>query len=126
MPQLRGRTLEQAQAALAQAGLTVTVRGVNVNVDKNVVADQMPSPGATLNPGGTVTLLVGTGSTAVPDVANQSREQAVQTLQSNSFRVVQRERRDPRVAAGAVIGTTPAAGTVLPRGSEVQLDISAR
>ena len=125
VPQLRGRTLDQAQATLSQAGLTVTVRGVAANVDKNVVADQMPSAGATMAAGGTVTLLVGTGSTAVPEVANQPRDTAVQNLQNNSFRVVLRERRDTRVPAGLAIGTSPAAGTVLTRGSEVELDISA-
>jgi eukaryotic-like serine/threonine-protein kinase len=125
VPQLRGRTLDQAQAQLTEAGLAVTVRGVNANVDKNVVADQMPTAGATMAAGGTVTLLVGTGSTAVPDVANQPRETAAQNLQNNSFRVTVRERRDPRVPVGAAIGTNPAAGTVLPRGSEVELDVSA-
>jgi serine/threonine-protein kinase len=124
VPQLRGKSLEQAQAALAQAGLTVTVRGVNANVEKNVVADQSPDAGASLAPGGTVTLSVGTGSTSVPEVAGQSRDQASRTLQSNSFRTVLRDQRDPRVPAGAAIGTKPPAGTVLPRGSEVELDIS--
>jgi beta-lactam-binding protein with PASTA domain len=106
VPQLRGRTLEQAQSALASAGLTVMVRGVNANVDRNVVADQTPAAGATLAPGGTVTIMVGTGSTAIP--------------------VTLRERRDNRVAAGAAIGTIPPAGTVLARGSDVELDISTR
>ena len=80
VPQLRGKTLEQAQAAVAAAGLTVTVRGVNANVDKNVVDDQMPDVGASLAPGGTVTLIVGSGSTAIPDVANQPRDQATLRL----------------------------------------------
>jgi len=125
VPQLRGRPLDQAQAALAADGLTVTVRGVNANVDKNVVLDQAPAAGATLQPGGTVALQVGTGATTIPDVSNLSRDQAVQQLQANSFRVTSRDRRDPRIPAGAAIGTTPPAGAVLPRGSEVQLDISS-
>jgi serine/threonine-protein kinase len=124
MPQLRGKTLDQAQSALASLGLTVTVRGVNANADKNIVADQTPDTGATMQPGGMVTLQVGTGLTAVPDVANTTRDLAAKTLSSNSFRVVQRDRRDPRVPAGIAIGTTPAAGTVQPRGSDVELDIS--
>jgi serine/threonine-protein kinase len=125
VPQLRGRTLDQAQAALAAAGLTVTVRGVNANVDKNVVVDQAPTAGATLQPGGTVALQVGTGSTTVPDVSNLPRDLALQQLQASSFHVTSRDRRDPRVPAGAAIGTTPPAGAVLPRGSDVQLDISS-
>jgi serine/threonine-protein kinase len=125
VPQLRGKSLEQAQAALAAAGLTVTVRGVNVNVDKNVVADQSPDVGTTLAPGGTVTLQVGTGSTPLPDVANLPRDQAVRVLQAASFRPNQQSRRDPRIPAGSAIGTTPPSGTILPRGSEVELDLSS-
>lgn len=122
---MQGRTLEQAQAALAQAGLTVTVRGVNANVDKNVVADQSPDAGANLPPGGTVSLSVGTGSTAVPEVLNLPREQAMRTLQNSSFRPILRDQRDQRVPAGSAIGTKPQAGTILARGSQVELDISS-
>jgi eukaryotic-like serine/threonine-protein kinase len=125
VPQLRGRTLEQAQAMLGSLGLRVTVRGVNVNVDKNVVADQMPSSGATLAPEGTVTLLVGTGQTVIPDVSNQPRDQAQQTLESNSFRVTARQVRDQRIPAGNAVGTNPPSGSVVPRGAAVQLDISS-
>jgi serine/threonine-protein kinase len=125
VPQLRGSSLEQAQAALAQAGLTVTVRGVNANVDRNVVADQSPDAGANLPPGGTVSLSVGTGSTAVPDVANLPRDQAIQRLQGSSFRPTVRDQRDQRIPAGSAIGTKPPAGMILPRGTEVELDISS-
>jgi eukaryotic-like serine/threonine-protein kinase len=124
-PQLRGKTLEQAQAALSSAGLTVTVKGVNANADKNVVVDQTPDAGTALPPGGTVTLSVGTGSTIVPDVSNTPRDQAARTLQSNSFRVFVREVRNPRVPAGVAFGTNPQAGNVLPRNSDIELDVSA-
>ena len=77
-PQLRGKTLDDAQVVLKSEGLGAIVRGVNANVDKNVVVDQMPDVGASLPPGGTVTILVGTGSTAIPDVSNMPRDQAIQ------------------------------------------------
>jgi beta-lactam-binding protein with PASTA domain len=123
VPQLRGKTLPAAQKALEADGLTSTVRGVNVNIDKDVVADQQPDAGASLPPGGTVTILVGTGSTAIPDVANQPREQAAKTLQDNSFRVTVRQRRDSR-PEGVAIETRPPAGTVAPRNSVVELTVS--
>ena len=123
--QLRAKTLDDARAALQAAGLTATVRGVNANVDRNVVADQSPDVGAALPPGGTVSLSVGTGSTTIPDVANMARDQALKTLQNYSFHVTVRDRRDPRIPAGVAIGTVPAAGTVLARNSEIELSISA-
>jgi len=125
VPQLRGKTLDDARLALQSAGLTATVRGVNANVDKNVVTDQLPDLGTSLPPGGTVTIVVGTGSTAIPDVANLPREQALKMLQNSSFHVSVRDRRDPRVPAGTAIETLPRAGVVTPRGSDVELDVSA-
>ncbi len=125
VPQFRGKLLDQAQAAASSAGLTVTVKGVNANIDKNLVADQSPDTGATLQPGGTVMLMVGTGLTVIPDVSNQPRDQAAQNLANNSFRVNLRDRRDPRIPAGVAIGTNPPAGQALARGADVQLDISS-
>src|SRR5205807_9833019 len=113
VPQLRGKTLDQAQVAVKASGLTATVRGVNVNLDKDVVADQTPDVGSSLPPGGTVTIMVGTGSTPVPNVEGQPRDQAVRTLQNNSFKVALRTRRDPRAADGVALATNPPAGTVL-------------
>jgi beta-lactam-binding protein with PASTA domain len=125
VPQLRGKTLDQAQAALQSDGLAATVRGVNANADKDVVVDQSPDTGTTLGPGGLVTIMVGTGSTAIPNVANMQRDQAVMNLQNNSFRVVLRQRNDPRIPPGVAIETRPPAGTIAPRNTEVELRISS-
>jgi serine/threonine-protein kinase len=125
VPQLRGKTIDDAQAALRAVGLGSTVVGVNENVDKNVVVRQMPDAGALLPPGGSVTIVVGTGSTAIPAVTNLPRDQAVATLQNSSFKVTVVNRRDPRIPAGVAIGTNPPAGSVVPRGSAVELNLSS-
>jgi hypothetical protein len=125
VPALKGRSLRDAQAALEAAGLRVTVRGVNVNVDQNVVWDQSPEAGAQVPPAGIVNIQVGTGNTAIPEVAGQSREQAVRLLQENSFRVQPRERRDERIPVGLASGTNPPAGTPFERGAQVELFISS-
>jgi serine/threonine-protein kinase len=124
VPQLRGRTLQQAQAAIATAGLTVTVRGDNVNADRDVVAQQSPEAGNPLPPNGTVSIVVGTGNTAIPNVTGRPRAEAARILQDNSFRVTVRERRDPRVPAGQAIETRPDAGTPHERRAEVDLFVS--
>lgn len=125
IPQLRGKTLDQALSALKADGLTATVRGVNANVDKDIVVDEQPDVGTSLPVGGTVAVIVGTGSTAVPDVANMARDQAVKTLQNASFRVNLRQQRDQVVPAGSAIGTNPPANSVLTRGSPVDLIVSS-
>jgi serine/threonine protein kinase len=124
VPQLRGKSLDDARAALQAAGLTVTVQGVNVNVERNVVASQSPDGGTALPPGGTVAIRVGTGNVEVPEVGGRTQQQAVRLLQDNGFRVSVRERRDPRVPSGAAIDTRPGAGAVVARGTEVELTIS--
>jgi serine/threonine-protein kinase len=125
LPSLVGMTLDQAQAALKNAGLTLTVRGVNVNANKDVVVETDPDAGTRLPPGATVTVMVGTGSTAVPNVANMASDQAIRALQNSSFHVTIRQRRDQNIPAGVAIETSPAAGTVLTRNSEVILTVSS-
>jgi len=58
-------------------------------------------------------------------LANVPRDQAVKTLQNNSFHVTVRDRRDQRLPAGTAIDTLPKAGNAVPRGSEVELNISS-
>jgi serine/threonine-protein kinase len=118
-------TLDQAQAALKAAGLTVTVRGVNANVNKDVVVDTDPDPGTQLPPGGTVSVVVGTGSTAVPNVSSLPRDEAVRALQNSSFHVTVRQRRDPTIAMDMAIETSPSAGTVVTRNAEITLFVSS-
>jgi serine/threonine-protein kinase len=125
VPQLRAKTLDDARITLQNAGLAMTVKGVPANVDKNVVVDQSPDVGAPVPPGTTISITVGSGSTVIPEVTNLSRDQAIKTLQSNSFKVTTRDRRDPRIPQGNAIGTTPPAGTALPRNSDIELSISA-
>ena len=52
-------------------------------------------------------------------------DQALKTLQGNSFRVTMRTRRDPNIPAGSAIETVPRAGSVAPRASVVELVVSA-
>ena len=125
VPQLRAKTLDDARITLQNAGLAMTVKGVPANVDKNVVVDQSPDVGATVPPGTTISINVGSGWTVIPEVTNLSRDQAIKTLQSNSFKVTTRDRRDPRIPQGNAIGTTPPAGTIQPRNSDIELSMSA-
>jgi serine/threonine-protein kinase len=61
---------------------------------------------------------------AVPDVANQDPTPAASTLGMAGFTASTREEFDDDVPVGKVIGTTPAAGTMVPRGSSVVILVS--
>jgi serine/threonine-protein kinase len=118
-------TLNDALSAIQTAGLTVTVRGVNVDGELNTVIDQNPAAGASVPPGTTISLSVATGNVPVPNVVGMPREQAQRVLQEQSFRLAPSTiRRDPRLPQGAVIETRPGAGSVVPRGTAVELVIS--
>ena len=69
--------------------------------------------------------MVGTGNVTVPNVAGRPQLQATRALQDDGFRVTTRERRDQTAPAGSAIETRPPAGNVIPRGSEVELTVSA-
>jgi eukaryotic-like serine/threonine-protein kinase len=126
VPNLRGRTLPEAISAANAAGLTVTVRGVNVNGEPNVVVDQSLAAGTPVAAGTTVSLSVPTGNVPVPNVVGQPTDQAVRALAEQGFRIgATRTRRDPRAPAGITIDTQPAPGTIVPRGTAVELVISA-
>jgi serine/threonine-protein kinase len=126
VPNLRGRTLPEAISAANAAGLTVTVRGVNVNGEPNVVVDQSVAPGAAVAPGTTINLSVPTGNVPVPNVIGQPADQAARALGEQGFRIAAtRSRRDPRVPAGVTVETQPAGGTIVPRGTAVELIVSA-
>jgi serine/threonine-protein kinase len=126
VPNLRGRSLPEAISAANAAGLTVTVRGVNQFGEPNIVLDQSLAAGSAVAPGTTISLSVPTGNVAVPNVAGQSADQAARALGEQGFRVgATRSRREPRVPAGVVVETQPAAGTIVPRGTPVELVLSA-
>jgi hypothetical protein len=126
LPNVVGRSLDQAQTALLSTGVTVTVQRVNVNAAANDVVAQSPDAGAPLKPGSVVTLQVATGQVAVPDVEGKSQADAQGLLNQAGFRVPTiRQVKDARVADGKAIRTDPEAGRVLPRGADVDLYVSA-
>jgi serine/threonine-protein kinase len=67
VPDMRGRTVEEAQATATQLGLTLTVREVDTTdpAQSGRVLEQNPAPNATVKKGGAVTIDVGTARYSV-------------------------------------------------------------
>jgi serine/threonine-protein kinase len=120
-----GRSQDAALAALTQAGLTATVRGVNANAERGTVVEQSPAAGESMARGGTVAISVGSGQVVVPNVEGQREADAIRRLTDAGLRIDSvRQRDNDDVPRGMVIQTDPEKGRVVPRGSQVDLVVS--
>jgi beta-lactam-binding protein with PASTA domain len=90
----------------------------------DVVFAQIPGAGTQLKHGQTVTIKISSGHVAVPNVAGQQEQQAVQTLTNAGFKT-----QVTRVASsrpkGIVISQTPAAGVTAASGTTIKLAVSS-
>jgi serine/threonine-protein kinase len=131
MPNVVGQARAMATQTLSNANLT----GNFVEAD----SDQPPGTVLTTDPpaGGpvpklpngarpTVTVTIAREPLVpVPDVTTQDPFAAAATLGGAGFKVTVVQTPSDTVPTGKVIGTEPAAGTPLPRGSEVRLLVSS-
>ncbi|MBC5809435.1 MAG: PASTA domain-containing protein [Candidatus Eremiobacteraeota bacterium] len=125
LPDLNGRNVSDAMAALSAAGL---VSRVNYIVDSSVlpgtVMQQDPAASAPTHKNATITLSVAVPGT-VPDVGGTTLDQARTTLQNAGYKpggVI----FEPQGEAGRVIRTDPAAGAQLRPGETVNLHVSGQ
>jgi eukaryotic-like serine/threonine-protein kinase len=121
VPSVVGLPYGQAEAALTAQGFKV--ERVDDTTQVNTPADQIlaqnPEGGSKLEKGGTITLTVSSNTLTVPDVANQTKEQATAKLKAAGFTptVVQ---VDSTLAPGTVVSTDPGANAQLPKSAPGQ------
>ncbi|GAA1881811.1 Stk1 family PASTA domain-containing Ser/Thr kinase [Lapillicoccus jejuensis] len=127
VPQVAGRTQEEATSALAAVGLSVTtIRQVDVADQPagRVVATE-PSVGSVVAPTQGITLDVATGKVPVPDVVGRHYSVAQSTLGQQGLKVVVQE-VDSDQLEGTVLSQDPPASSVVDVGSRVTLRIARR
>ncbi|WP_258069603.1 Stk1 family PASTA domain-containing Ser/Thr kinase [Arthrobacter sp. SX1312] len=129
VPDLGGRTQDEAAAELEAAGLAVGALGqeYSESVPAGVILRQDPEQGAERRRGSVVDLVMSLGPApiAVPDVVGLAEEDAVAALEEAGLMpVVDGTREYSRtVPEGAVVGQSPS-GTDVQRGTGVTLTIS--
>jgi len=127
VPQLAGKTQDQARAALGDAGLTVgpVTREFSSKVPANRVISQDPSADEFVDKGSTVSfvLSLGTHPVRVPDVIGQSRDQAQTAMDSAHLQAVFKPIESDNTK-GTVVRTDPPSGTQVGRDSEVTIFLS--
>ena len=120
VPDVRGKDVAAATAALGKAGFVVTTsQAFSDTAAKGSVLDQSPNRGS-IDLGSTVALVVSKGPDVVklPDLTGDDRDRAVGALQALGLKT--------NVLAfpggpGLVLRTSPGGGTVVRRGSTVTL-----
>jgi len=129
VPNVVNRTRSSAESTIRNAGLNVSVSNTEVfsdSVPAGSVVTQSPAAGASAKKGDTVTLTISKGkeTVTIPDVRNQSRTSATNTLRNLGLNVDYREDNDDNVAADNVISQSPTAGSAVAKGDRVVLTIS--
>jgi eukaryotic-like serine/threonine-protein kinase len=127
IPDVAGKTQDEATLILAGAGFAVDARRTyDENVPAGVALRTDPGANEKKAPESTIALIVSDGPApvAVPNVAGESYENAASALQAKRFSAARVDDFSDTVAAGAVIGTDPAAGQLAPRDSQVVVHVS--
>jgi eukaryotic-like serine/threonine-protein kinase len=127
VPRVVGKQLLQARAALERRGFDVQESRVQSAQPLDQVIDQDPNGGEQADKGATVTLEVSTGpgTVRVPPVANQSKKQAVRTLNHAGLEVIIDEQSSEDVREDQAIRTVPAEGEDVQKGTPVRLLVSS-
>ncbi len=127
VPSVAGSTVEQARIALTGVGLAAGGTPLAIyhdTIESGMVAGTDPPAGSPVNVGSEIALFVSLGRPTVPDLVGRTRQEAEIALETVSFTARIVVEADDDVAPGLVIRTTPAAGTVMDTGSEVDVVIS--
>ncbi|WP_371484652.1 Stk1 family PASTA domain-containing Ser/Thr kinase [Kitasatospora sp. NBC_00315] len=119
VPDLAGKTAEQARQALTDARLTPgsSTEEYDDTVAQGAVISSSPAAGALLPENSPVAVVVSKGMVPVPDVGGMSKDDATKALQAAGFQVQSNGLN--LFGTGKVSGQAPAAGQRRPQGTTV-------
>ena len=127
VPDLRGMSPEEAEAALEAAGFTGKQGNAEYSdMDEGRIFKQDPKPGSAADKGSVITYSISLGqeTASVTSVINYSQEEAIRTLQNAGFNVaVESGGYSATVDSGYVIDQNPNGGK-LEKGETVTIYIS--
>ncbi|GHK03540.1 putative serine/threonine-protein kinase [Streptomyces sp. Y2F8-2] len=127
VPDVRGLQFAKAKSQLEDKGFVVEQKTAESDQTPGVVTDQNPAGGTDQEKGSTITLTVAAApqTVTVPDVRNQSCDDAKKQLQANNLtpgNCVDTDTTDPN-QVGKVIQTNPAVLTQVKAGTTVNIQI---
>ncbi len=128
VPDLRGKTLDEAKGVLADLGLDVgsITKTDAPDVAENEVISSDPSGGTQAAPGSKVDLEVGTGKVKVPNLVGLSQSEAQNALSQVGLQSDTSFQQTNDAAEGTVISQDPKNGTAVDSGSSVKIVIAQK
>ena len=129
VPDVEGKTLQEARLALRNAGIVMAIRYVPNDQPSGTVVAQAKSAGATVKRGDHMLVTVSEGGSsgtvaatlvAVPSVVGMDEQAAQARLQQAGFAaIVEDYPTSDSSQDGSVVDEQPAAGTKAPKGSQI-------
>ncbi|MCL2503096.1 MAG: PASTA domain-containing protein [Coriobacteriia bacterium] len=126
VPDVLGRSEEEAKTLLTQIGLEAGISGSRFSAEpKGTVLGQSPAPGARLARGSVIELIVsaGTEEVVMPDVVGDGIASAREALDGLGL-ALEIELVSSELASGTVLLTTPSPGVILTTGDVVYVQVA--
>jgi serine/threonine-protein kinase len=126
VPSVVGKSEQDAEQALSQAGFNVG----KITTDSNstepalTVLQQSPGGGSQAKPGTSVDLTVSGGAVKVPSVVGESVTAAISSLSQAGLTYTTVTVTQPGVPPGVVVSQTPGAGSTVPPQTQVTLSVT--
>jgi eukaryotic-like serine/threonine-protein kinase len=126
VPDVRGKTRDEAVATLTAANLEVSVAEVYSEQQPGIVTAQSPGPGTRLVEGETVRINVSRGikQVAVPSVVGESLDAAIAAIEDAGFTAGSPVFENAERPENTVIAQDPAGGSLQRPGTTIVLTVS--
>jgi len=127
VPSVIGRSLQDAQAAIEDAGLVLgNVESRESDRPQNEVLETDPAGGTEVDPGSTVNVAISAGQATVevPDVTGQQQGAAEATLRQQGFTVIAQPEATCDQSQGVVFAQNPEGGTEVNPGANVVIRVA--
>jgi eukaryotic-like serine/threonine-protein kinase len=128
VPDLKGKSVEDARSLLAGLGLDLgDLEDVDDPTTKDgIIIDSNPGNGTAVAPGTKVNVRVGTGKVVVPNVVGKSQSEAQSLLADASLEVETEFRPTADVPEGQVLDQTPKGGEAADQGATVKIVVAQK
>lgn len=128
VPNVMGKTYEEAEAELARWGLKIENKGEvsSDEYEEGEVANQNPLSGEMVAPGSTVEVVIsnGRGSIDVPSVVGRTEDEAQAMLEEAGFKPNKTYSYSETTEEGRVISQSPTGGALAKEGDTITIEIS--